>query len=477
MKETLLQIALAKLSVNGQEVTVRVLLDSGSQRSYIRKNIAESIGLQGPSEIFSVATLGGDTSETKRLQIVPFTLSPIQGHPTGTVKMEVLTIPKICNPLGPVKLNLKDNPHLQGLTFADSYPRNSVQVDVLIGADHYYSFVTGDCKRGETPESLVAVESHLGWILTGPLESYSEHTSSMLTIVENKEVTTSLKRFWELEAIGITETVNTTMSQEEEYAVADLNDGLNFDGRNYEVRLPWKKDHPKLENNYAQAVKRLESIERKLKRDPEKAKAYTTAINQCVEKDFAEEVTDLSSEDGTVRYLPHHAVFRADRKTTKCRIVFDASAREQDSASLNESDVEKMYLQIKLAPNDQDVHRYLWRDLRTDEVANVYRMRRLTFGVNSSPFLAIATVHAHANKYAEIFPNAVREILHNIYVDDCLTGADTDNSAMKLQQEMSEITMTAALNLTKWASNSELVMDSIDPEKRASSPLVKFDSC
>ncbi|KAL9982823.1 hypothetical protein ACROYT_G004931 [Oculina patagonica] len=78
------------------------------------------------------------------------------------------------------------------------------------------------------------------------------------------------------------------------------------------------------------------------------------------------------------------------------------------------ADVEKMYLQIKLAQKDQDVHRYLWRDLITDEVANVNRMRRLTFGVNSCPFLAIATVHVHANKYAETFPNAVREILHNI---------------------------------------------------------------
>ncbi len=62
----------------------------------------------------------------------------------------------------------------------------------------------------------------------------------MLRIVENKEVTTSLKRFCELEAIGITEAVNPIMPQEEEYAVADFNDGLNFDGKNYEVRLPWK---------------------------------------------------------------------------------------------------------------------------------------------------------------------------------------------------------------------------------------------
>ncbi|XP_044171594.1 uncharacterized protein LOC122955925 [Acropora millepora] len=219
------------------------------------------------------------------------------------------------------------------------------------------------------------------------------------------------------------------MSQEEELAVNDFNDGLNFDGKNYEVRLPWKRDHPKLENNYAQAVKRLESIERKLKRDPEKAEAYTTAMNQYVEKGFAEEVLDLTSGDGSVRYLPHHAVFRADRQTTKCRIVFDASAREQDSVSLNDcvlpgpalqpnlasvlirfrthrigmmADVEKMYLQIKLSPKDQDVHRYLWRDLKTDEAPKVYRMLRLTFGVNSSPFLAIATVNAHVNKLTKI---------------------------------------------------------------------------
>ena len=486
MKETLLQTALAKLSVNGQDVTVRVLLDSGSQRSYIRKNIAESIGLQG------------ETSESKRFQRVRFTLSPIQGHPK-----EALTLRKICNPLGPVKLCLMDNPHLQGLTLADSYPRNSVQVDVLISADHYYSFVTGICKRGENPESLVAVESYFGWIITGPVDSYSKHTSAMLTMVENNEVTASLRRFWELESIGIVEAVNPTMSQEEELAVNDFNDGLNFDGKNYEVRLPWKRDHPKLENNYAQAVKRLESIERKLKRDPEKAEAYTTAINQYVEKGFAEEVLDLTSGDGSVRYLPHHAVFRADRQTTKCRIVFDASAREQDSVSLNDcvlpgpafqpnlasvlirfrthrigmmADVEKMYLQIKLSPRDQDVHRYLWRDLKTDEAPKVYRMLRLTFGVNSSPFLAIATMNAHVNKYAETFPDATREILNNTYVDNCLTGVDTDNSALKLQQQMSDTMMAAAFNLTKWASNSKLVMDGIHPDKRATSLLVECDS-
>ena len=57
-----------------------------------------------------------------------------------------------------------------------------------------------------------------------------------------------------------------------------------------------------------------------------KAKAYNSAINEYVEKGFAEVVPNEDDEDRTVRYLPHHAVFRDDKTTTKCRIVFDASA-------------------------------------------------------------------------------------------------------------------------------------------------------
>lgn len=79
----------------------------------------------------------------------------------------------------------------------------------------------------------------------------------MLTVVENGGVNETLKRFWELESIGIAEIEDPVMSQEEECAVADFNRGLNFDGHNYEVRLPWKRDPPKLESNYAQALNKL----------------------------------------------------------------------------------------------------------------------------------------------------------------------------------------------------------------------------
>lgn len=47
-----------------------------------RKNIVESIGLQGPSKLLSVATLGRETSDTNRFQSVRFSLAPINGDPT-----------------------------------------------------------------------------------------------------------------------------------------------------------------------------------------------------------------------------------------------------------------------------------------------------------------------------------------------------------------------------------------------------------
>ena len=500
--ETLLPTAIAKLSAGNQTLEVRVLLDSGSQRSYIRKTIAEAIGLKGPTESVSVTTLGGKTSAIKRLQRVKFSLSASttkEQSSTKAVTMEALAIPKICNPLGPVNLNFNEHTHLRNLIFADSYPRESVEVDVLIGADFYYSFVTGNCKEGISQGSPTAVESVFGWVLTGPIESTSRTTTSMFAVVENTEINITLKRFWELEAIGISKDESAVQSKDEQRAVEDFNRGLSFDGSNYEVRLPWKQSHADLTDNYQQALQRLEGVERKLKRDPVKAKVYSDAINQYVAKGFAEEVPAKEKQNTGVRYLPHHAVFRNDKTTTKCRIVFDASAKDEQGVSLNDcilpgpalqpnlasvltrfrthkvgllADVEKMFLQIKLAKPNQDVHRYLWRELNSDETPRVYRMKRLTFGVNCSPFLAIAVIHAHARGYLETNPRAAQELLTNMYVDDCLTGAETENAALTLKRELSDMMKAAGFNLTKWASNSLQVMSSVQPEQRAQLPLV-----
>ena len=82
----------------------------------------------------------------------------------------------------------------------------------------------------------------------------------MLTMVENNEVTASLRRFWELESIGMTETVNPTMSQEEELAVSDFNDGLNFDGKSYESSITMKERQSKSREQHAHVTKYVDTF-------------------------------------------------------------------------------------------------------------------------------------------------------------------------------------------------------------------------
>ena len=125
---------------------------------------------------------------------------------------------------------------------------------------------------------------------------------------------------------------------------------LYFDGERYEVSIPWRKDHSKLKNNYNQTLKRLESVENSLKRNDAKGEEYSKAITQYVKEGFAEEIrsNDNNITSERIRFLPHHAVYKEDKSTTKTRIVFDAFASEGDEPSLNDCILQGPALQPNL---------------------------------------------------------------------------------------------------------------------------------
>ena len=508
--QSLLQTVTATMtSYNGQEIPVKVLLDLGSERTFIRKQIADSVGLSGPTEVLSVTTLGGNTSETKRMKRVKFGLQAknLDSHKTAPIEVEALTINKVCHKLRPVDIDISKYPHLKDIRLADSYPRGLTEIDILVGMDFYYSIVDGKCQKGLEPDMPVAVSTKLGWILCGPIQNNINHpTTVMLSTVSVNEVTFSLKHFWELEHMGIKDDRHAKWSSEEEFAVQQFNKNLMFDGERYEVALPWRKDHPELTNNYKQALKRLQSVENQLRKSEEKASLYSQAINQYVQDGYAEEVEVINDnkEPKRVRYLPHHAVYREDKSSTKTRIVFDGSCHDGNEVSLNDcvlpgpalqpnlvsvllrfrtrpiglmADVQKMFLQIKLAKEDQDVHRYLWRDMKSDLAPRIFKMTRLTFGINSSPFLAIGTAQHHAKESRETFPEASEAIENDMYVDDVLTGAENESNALILQKSLDTMMKAGGFKLTKWASNSEFVCANIPEDERAPTSTIDFNQC
>ena len=86
-------------------------------------------------------------------------------------------------------------------------------VDVLIGSDYYWEYVTKSVRRGVGGPA--AIHTKLGWMLSGPLHDKLEldHCDINLKVThvlhadihfeELHTLNDQLRAFWELEALGI----------------------------------------------------------------------------------------------------------------------------------------------------------------------------------------------------------------------------------------------------------------------------------
>ena len=147
---------------------------------------------------------------------------------------------------------------------------------MLLGADYYHEIVTGDIIKSDTGPT--AVRSKIGWLLLGPTSTTtSSYTMSHLVIdgrremlfeeKENDELVTNLKRFWELESLGIVE-------KDENPVFTDVLRDITFNGNRYEVGLPWKEEMPSLSNDYELSYNRLTSLVNRLRRFTEGVQCY-----------------------------------------------------------------------------------------------------------------------------------------------------------------------------------------------------------
>lgn len=80
---------------------------------------------------------------------------------------------------------------------------------------------------------------------------------------------------------------------------------------------------------------RLQSLATKFKQNPELFVSYYSIIQDQLERGIIEHASE-EPVAGQYHYLPHRAVVRDDKTTSKIRIVFDASSSSNNSKSLND---------------------------------------------------------------------------------------------------------------------------------------------
>ena len=223
----------------------------------------------------------------------------------------------------------------------------------------------------------------------------------------------------------------------------------------------------------------MQNTTRKLERMG-KFDEYHTVIAQQLEEGILALVPEVPTGK-VIHYIPHQAVMREEVESTKMRIVYDCSAKQNSQArSLNDclevglalqpaifdillrnrmkpycitGDIKKAFLQIKISPEDRDALRLLWYDNLKERNIVQYRFTRVIFGSGPSPYILGATLEKHIGQYEEKYPNTVNELLQNTYVDDVQSGGDGKEELLKFKEEATQIMNEGGFQLHKWHSN------------------------
>ena len=232
--------------------------------------------------------------------------------------------------------------------------------------------------------------------------NYAMHVSTINLSDLSPQLSSLLKKFWELESLGI--------KQEEPSVHEDFKKTIKFKNGRYEVSLPWRSTQARLPSNIDLARQRLEGLLKRLRHHPEVRWEYHAVMQEQLRQGIIEKVVEESQQnpDKIIHYLPHHAVIRKDKQTTKLRIVYDVSARG-GGPSLNDclhsgpkfnqnildivlrfrayrvavaANVEKAFLMVSVCEEDRDALRFLWVDdvEKTSPVPVVMRFTRVVFG-------------------------------------------------------------------------------------------------
>ena len=292
--------------------SVRIVMDTGSQRSYTTDRVREMLALASVREQCMTIMTFGDSEGTNCIcGCVEVGIKLKKGC---SRLLTIFTVPNICEPLTPHSLAScrEFYPHLRGLELADEFEDiYKLQLDLLIDSDYYWDFITGTILRGS--DGPVAIDTRLGWVFSGQvscpeeicsLVTHTLHVSS--TESELQSLSETMKSFWDLESFGLPET-DTSVYDE-------FCDTVKFQDGRYEVQLPWKLPRRDPPNNYELSLMRLKGLRRRLKHTPDVLHEYNAIIKTQLIQEIVELMEEpLGDDNPGVHYLPHHAVIRQDK--------------------------------------------------------------------------------------------------------------------------------------------------------------------
>ncbi|XP_055910886.1 uncharacterized protein LOC129945251 [Eupeodes corollae] len=500
----LLATAIIRIHQNQTDFEWRALIDPGSEISFISEEVQRSLKLPVRSVRATVAGVNSSVTATSS-KMCSFTLRS-KFDKQFSLFAQALVLKTVADSLPSISVELENAQTLFDFPLADPCFNQCAKIDVLIGAD-LYPFIIRDGLKPNVFQSIMAQNTVFGWVLLGPLKKsssqYNSQCSRSLSFYNEISLDEEIQKFWQIEELP----QNQMLTAAEQYCENLFEETTYRDktGR-YVVRLPFKDDslhNTRLGNSHEITKRQFLRNEKRLLFNPTLKNEYDSVLSEYIDLGHMKpsDSADTFVEKGASYVMPHHAVIKPESLTTKVRVVFNASLASSNGKSLNDilypgpalqtditllmlnwqlykfvfnSDVEKMYRQIKIYPDQTPFQKILFRENPKDPLT-VFEMLTLTFGVSCSPYLAIRSLHQLAREVEKSHPLAANILLRELFVDDVLSGAHDIPTALKAQSELITVLQSAGFNLRKWTSNRKELLRSLPKSSLLNEDFLNID--
>ncbi|UYV60869.1 hypothetical protein LAZ67_1002644 [Cordylochernes scorpioides] len=330
--EILLMTVRAKICSSETSKIINVLLNSGSQYSFIKESLAEELGLEklGERKLTKCLFRGRQTRE-ERHSLYSLFITGISKE--ETVQVRAMGQRMICDRVPTLTSGtwMRDLDK-RGVTIVRRKNVETSEIDLLLGADNLGKIWTDQVVRLE--DGLTAIKTKIGWSIFGeiPLREglASEYASPVFLTMSHK-----IKDLWDLEMLGVRDPVENISQREKNRDIKShfVEKIIRRDDGHYSVPLPWKEDCEDIPSNFNVAQKRLERCVNKLTTQG-RLEDYSKIFKEWEQENIIERIHDDNKTVG--HYLPHRPVFKETNKTTPIRPVYDASCRTVKGMSLND---------------------------------------------------------------------------------------------------------------------------------------------
>lgn len=370
------------------------------------------------------------------------------------------------------------------------------EVHIILGVGFVAKIL--DRKIGHVCEGSAIVNTQFGKVIMGEHLDYTgENVETIATIMDDsmdKRLSEMIEKLWKQDEIEGSDreskwTKEETMV-ERHFETSHYRDR---DGR-FVVKIPFKPGIDSIGSSRAIAWRRFIGLERKFERHPDMKEFYIKEMRDLIAKGHLKAVNRAPKPNQICFYIPHHFVF------TKPRVVYDGSCATNTGVSLNEvqmlgpklqldlhltlmrfrrhkvglcADIQKMFNQVKLNEEQWDCQRIFWRE-GPDEEIKEYWITVVTFGLASSPYLAVRCVKQAAREAKKEYPEAAKVLEDDFYMDDMITGDDTVEKAIGIARGVDCVLTGAGFHLRKYKSNKKAVLDAMNETNKGTEESMVF---